>query len=138
MYNIIPCAPYLLYLRRVRLCGITFFIKSESMDLPLPSSNLLYLRYLLFQNCYSVSKLGDSHDSYSLTSTSTSPSGTSLSWARGVRRSTPRSSRTYSSSYSAFATDETSDKENTGITFTDSSSDTYAYAVFQQLYACRV
>ncbi|KAH9939202.1 hypothetical protein B0H21DRAFT_832319 [Amylocystis lapponica] len=83
------------------------------VDVVLGSGTNIVTSTLLYRGTTTNSMLGDLHSGSGL-STSTSPSRSGLSRAKGLRRRTPSSnSCSYSSTYPS-GTEESSDKENTG------------------------
>ncbi|RDX52641.1 hypothetical protein OH76DRAFT_1554302 [Lentinus brumalis] len=104
----------------------TALVTDESIEFASGSGTNIVTSTLSYRGTDSASHLGDSHDSHSGSSrmySSTSPSRSSLTRSGGVRRRTPRDSRSYS--VPSFPTDseEVSDKENTY------SSGTYSYTL---------
>lgn len=102
----------------------TGLVTDESIEVTSGSGTLIVPSTLSYRGTESNSMLGDSHTGSSALYSSTSPSGSGLTRSGGVRRRTPRSSRSYTTS--SYPTDSeglsNSDKENT-------YSGTYSYTL---------
>lgn len=85
-------------------------VTDESIELASGSGTAIVTSTLSYRGTDSASLLGDSHTGSSHL-TPTSPSRTGLTRSGGVRRRTPRSSRSYTISYGSSS--ESTDKENT-------------------------
>ncbi|KAI9060094.1 hypothetical protein FKP32DRAFT_1595832 [Trametes sanguinea] len=103
----------------------TGLVTDETIELLSGSGTNIVPSTLSYRGTTSASLLGDSHDSDTLTDglySSTSPSRSGLTRQGGVRRRTPRSSRSYTTTSHPSDSEGVSDKENT-----TSYSGTYTY-----------
>ncbi|KAI0752741.1 hypothetical protein C8Q80DRAFT_472567 [Daedaleopsis nitida] len=115
---------------RTGTATVTGLVTDESIEITSGSGTAVVPSSLSFRGTDSASLLGDSHTGSSALYSSTSPSRSGLTRSGGVRRRTPRGSR----SYSSMPTDseEVSDKENTNTysgTFTYSLGTLESYSV---------
>ncbi|KAL7284724.1 LOW QUALITY PROTEIN: hypothetical protein ACG7TL_002030 [Trametes sanguinea] len=103
----------------------TGLVTDETIELLSGSGTNIVPSTLSYRGTTSASLLGDSHDSDTLTDglySSTSPSRSGLTRQGGVRRRTPRSSRSYTTTSHPSDSEGISDKENT-----ETYSGTYTY-----------
>ncbi|CDO77431.1 hypothetical protein BN946_scf184857.g38 [Trametes cinnabarina] len=103
----------------------TGLVTDETIELLSGSGTNIVPSTLSYRGTTSASLLGDSHDSETLTDglySSTSPSRSGLTRQGGVRRRTPRSSRSYTTTSHPSDSEGISDKENSA-----SYSGTYTY-----------
>ncbi|OSD01052.1 hypothetical protein PYCCODRAFT_1436831 [Trametes coccinea BRFM310] len=103
----------------------TGLVTDETIELLSGSGTNIVPSTLSYRGTTSASLLGDSHDSDTLTDGlygSTSPSRSGLTRQGGVRRRTPRSSRSYTTTSHPSDSEGISDKENT-----ETYSGTYTY-----------
>ncbi|TBU45494.1 hypothetical protein BD309DRAFT_1017792 [Dichomitus squalens] len=86
-------------------------VTDESVELASGSGTAIVTSSLSYRGTDSASLLGDSHTGSSHLRSPTSPSRTGLTRSGGVRRRTPRGSRSYTNSHGSSS--ESTDKENT-------------------------
>ncbi|KAH9854566.1 hypothetical protein C2E23DRAFT_55009 [Lenzites betulinus] len=107
----------------------TGLVTDETIELLSGSGTNIVPSTISYRGTTSASLLGDSHDSDTLTDSrysSTSPSRSGLTRSGGVRRRTPRGSRSYTTGSYPSDSDEISDKENSA-SYSGTYSGTYTY-----------